>query len=362
MQRIVGVDTARGLAILGMFVAHLGLVRDQEMLSPTGWFFIADGRPSALFALLAGVGLAFMTRRAWRDGDPLEWARQRVRIVKRAGVLYLLGWVLTLLGTPVAVILPSYAVMFACCLPFLRLRPRALVAWAIGIATVMQFPVLAARAALGAASGWRLVPGLGEVLTGYYPALIWVAYLLVGLAVGRLDLRAPGTAVALVSAGAALAFLGYGAGWAVRSLVQPNPDTFAGLVLSIEPHTDSALELAGNAGVGIAVVGTCLLLTRSPVLRVILTPVSAAGAMALTVYSLQIVYIRILGSDAVWYPESNLPLLWLVLGAFLVAMVWQRLLGPGPFERALHAVIRTPPSMHPLQPREPYPSLPRRRQ
>src|SRR5699024_5423744 len=105
-----------------MFVAHLGMQRHTGLLTPTGWFFITDGRPSALFALLAGVGLAFMTRRARDSGDPAEWRRQRSRIVKRSGVLYLLGWVLTLLLTPVAVILQSYAVMFLLMIPFLRLR------------------------------------------------------------------------------------------------------------------------------------------------------------------------------------------------------------------------------------------------
>lgn len=381
MQRIVGVDTARGLAILGMFVAHLGLVRDADLLSATGWFFIADGRPSALFALLAGVGLGFMTRRASRTGKDAEWHRQRVRILKRAGVLYLGGWALTLLGTPVAVILPSYAVMFVLCLPFLRMRAGALVAWAGGIALTMQFPVLLVRAAIGESSPWRIVPVVGEVLTGYYPAVIWVAYLLIGLAVGRLDLRRRGTALVLLGVGTALAAVAYSAGWALTRLVRPAPGSLPGLLVSIEPHTDSAVEMAGNAGVAIAVIGLFLLVTRLAPARLVLWPVSAAGAMALTVYSLHIVYIRILGPDAVWYPVSNRPLIWLVLGTLVAATAWQRFVGQGPFERGLHAVIRTAPAPGPeppvptapvpyrlpapptarRHPRDPDPGIPRRR-
>ncbi|HLR28641.1 MAG TPA: heparan-alpha-glucosaminide N-acetyltransferase domain-containing protein [Ruania sp.] len=357
MQRIVGVDTARGLAILGMFVAHLGLVRDRDVLSPTGWFFIADGRPSALFALLAGVGLTFMTRRARWSGQPGEWRRQRVRIVKRAGVLYILGWVLTLLGTPVAVILPAYAVMFVFCLPFLHLSARTLLAWAAGIAAVMQVPVVLVRAQIGEGSPWRMVPGVGELLTGYYPALLWVAYLLVGLVVGRLDLRSRLSPVLLMGYGTAAAVLGYGTGRVLTLLVDPAPGSLAALLTSTEPHTDSALELVGNSGVAVAVIGLCLLVSRVQVGRLLLLPVSAAGAMALTVYSLHIVYIRILGSQAVWNPVSNLPLIWLVLGTLAAATVWQLLLGQGPFERALHALIRTAPDPAPW----PHPEVSQRR-
>src|SRR5699024_7469577 len=84
--RIVGVDTARGLAVLGMFVAHLGMERHTGFFTPTGWFFLGDGRPSALFAMLAGIGLVFMTRRA--QDDPARFAYQRGRIIRRAVILY----------------------------------------------------------------------------------------------------------------------------------------------------------------------------------------------------------------------------------------------------------------------------------
>ncbi len=353
-------DTARGLAILGMFVAHLGLERHTGWLTPTGWFFIADGRPSALFALLAGVGLAFMTRRALVSGDEVEWQRQRIRIVKRSLVLYLLGWALTFVGTPVAVILPAYAVMFVLMLPFLKTATPRLLAWAVGILLVAQLPVLAVRQEIGEASLWRIVPGVGELLTGYYPAVSWIAYLLVGLAVGRAALRSVRTQLVLLGAGVAAAVVGYGTGALLQELLRPAPGTFTAVLVSTQPHTDSAVEMVGNTGVAVAVVGLCLLLTRPTVLRVLLTPVSASGAMSLTVYSLHIVYIRILGEDAVWYPESNWPLVALVLGTFVLATAWQLLWGQGPFERAMHALIRTGPTAQPtpVSPPPPHPGSP----
>ncbi len=331
-----------------MFVAHLGMERSTELLSATGWFFIADGRPSALFALLAGVGLAFMTRRARESGDPAEWQRQRTRIVKRSLVLYIFGWVLTFVGTPIAVILSAYAVMFVLMLPFLKVRTPALLAWAAGIVLVAQLPVLAVRQQIGEASLWRVTPGIGELLTGYYPAISWIAYLLVGLAVGRAGLRSLRTQLILLGAGVAVAALGYGAGALLQDLIRPAPNSLTELLVSTQPHADSAVEMIGNTGVAVAVVGLCLLLTRAKVGAVLLTPVSASGAMSLTVYSLHIIYIAILGSDAVFYPESNWPLIALVVGTFVFATCWQLLWGQGPFERAMHAMIRSkPPTAQP---------------
>ncbi|HIZ34793.1 MAG TPA: DUF1624 domain-containing protein [Candidatus Ruania gallistercoris] len=344
MQRIVGVDTARGLAILGMFVAHLGWERHTELVSPTGWFFLAEGRPSALFALLAGVGLAFMTRRAQDSGDPIEWQRQRTRIVKRSLVLYLFGWVLTFVGTPIAVILSAYGVMFLLTLPFLKLRSPALLAWAGGIVLVMQVPVLAVRNEIGEASLWRVVPGIGELITGYYPAISWTAYLLVGLAVGRAGLRSLRTQLVLLGTGAGAAAVGYGGGAMLQEAIRPVPGSLTELLVSTQPHADSAVEMIGNTGVALGVLGLCLLLTRTKAVTVLLTPVSASGAMSLTVYSLHIVYIAILGSDAVFYPESNGPLIALVVGTFVFATTWQLLWGQGPFERAMHAMIKTKPA------------------
>ncbi|BDZ43068.1 hypothetical protein GCM10025865_23670 [Paraoerskovia sediminicola] len=56
--RLVGLDVARGLAVLGMFAAHVGVV---EGARGAGWLTIADGRSSILFAVVAGISIALVT-------------------------------------------------------------------------------------------------------------------------------------------------------------------------------------------------------------------------------------------------------------------------------------------------------------
>src|SRR5690606_23665640 len=110
-------------------------------------------------------------------------------------------------------------------------------------------------------------------------ALSWVLYILVGLAVGRLPLRRWTTALGLLVGGALVAAAGYLPGLALER-------STSGLVqdlVTIEPHSNTTFEMLGNVGFAVAVLGLCLLLTTSvPPMRVVLTPVSAMGAMSLT--------------------------------------------------------------------------------
>ncbi|MEH3076040.1 MAG: heparan-alpha-glucosaminide N-acetyltransferase domain-containing protein [Quadrisphaera sp.] len=61
-DRLVGVDAARGLALLGMMGTHL--VSRTTADGGVSWVYeVFSGRASALFAVLAGVGLALSTGR-----------------------------------------------------------------------------------------------------------------------------------------------------------------------------------------------------------------------------------------------------------------------------------------------------------
>ncbi|MEE6272994.1 heparan-alpha-glucosaminide N-acetyltransferase domain-containing protein [Georgenia wangjunii] len=342
MQRIVAIDIARGLAVLGMFAAHLGHEVGGE--PAPGWLVVADGRSAALFAVLAGVSIALFTgRRTPPTGAALSLAR--LRVLSRAGVILVLGALLMLLGTPVAVILPSYAVTFLLLIPALRARPPL----ALTLAAVMAVvgPTLVALATTDPAGGesW-LVRTTGTdsgfvldlVMTGYYPALVWVAYMLLGLGLGRLDLGATAVQVRLAVVGVVLALAGYLGADALLAGLGPDAGPLAEKLVRAEPHDDSTLELLGNSGVAIAVLGVLLLAANARAVRVVLHPVAATGSMALSAYAIHIVAIFLLGNDVVWRTESNAVLAWFVLVTLAAATAWHHWLGRGPFERVLRWV------------------------
>ncbi|MFW3169084.1 heparan-alpha-glucosaminide N-acetyltransferase domain-containing protein [Geodermatophilus sp. CPCC 206100] len=340
VRRIAGLDVARGLAVLGMFGAHLGSTGELGW-SPSTWGAVVEGRSSILFATLAGVSIALLSGGA----TPVTGAalgRARTRILVRAAWVFAIGGVLELLHTFVAIILGVYAVLFVLALPFLRWPPRWLLPLAGLVAVVGPFVVLEVGQWATAQEEERSA-FVFLMVTGWYPALIWWTFVLVGLAIGRMDLRAARVRAGLVAGGAVAAVLGYAGGWLSAQRVAPgtelggmemgfpredewDPAWFAGA----EPHSGTPFELVGSAGVAVAVIGLCLVL--ADLVPWLVFPVGAVGAMALTVYTAQIV--------AIWW--LDLPFLagwddWVrfTITALVLATAWRLWLGRGPLERLL---------------------------
>ena len=318
--RVVGVDVARGLAVLGMAVAHVGADDAARLPGGSSWLEVFDGRSAACFALLAGVSAALLS------ADPGRLRYARVRILARAALLLPLGLALAALGTPVVIILPAYAVMFAMLTAALTWRPRTLLVTAGVVAVVgPQVTLLLREAGVGA--------GPFDVLwQEYYPPLVWIAYLLVGLAVGRV-LRDPTTPSRLVTWGTVCAVLGLTTGAVAVRAIDPSHASWRALLTSA-PHSSATVELVANTGVALAVLGTCLVAgDRWP--RA-MSPLAATGALALTAYCGQVVAIAVAGSAVVFDPDISVTVAF-VLVTVGVCTAWRSTLGRGPLERLLHA-------------------------
>ncbi|MFB1427620.1 heparan-alpha-glucosaminide N-acetyltransferase domain-containing protein [Micrococcus endophyticus] len=230
-------DAARGVALLGMVAVHV-VDPTTAANDPHPVFLGFAGRASVLFVLLAGVGLALSTG-GTRPAEGARRAALRRRITRRAGLLFVVGLACGALGTPVAVILCHYALLFLLALPLLGLRAPALGAIAGAWLVLGPVAVFAASTAGQALLGrdeflldarlWLspmpedlLTPGVllaDLVVTGYYPVLSWGAFLVLGLALGRLPLDRARVAAALLAAGA----LAWGAAAAAGAAVLRAP-------------------------------------------------------------------------------------------------------------------------------------------
>ena len=379
---MLGIDAARGLALLGMVAVHIvPPVTDDGRVS---WAFtLAAGRSSALFAVLAGVGLALLTR--WTSRTP-SWVRRRdrVAVATRAVLLVLIGLALGEPESGVAVILVYYGVLFLLALPFLGLSARALAAWSAGVLLIVPTlshlvrpqlapPSYAVPTIEFADQGWS---GAASelLLTGYYPALAWTAYLLAGLAVGRLDLRSRAVATRLLAGGVMLAvgaallsylLLTVAGGRDVLAAQAPSlfgrpfdqaldiglfgttPTGSWWWLAVAAPHTATPLDLAGTIGTSLAVLGLFLLIVRRP--HPLLMPLIALGGMSLTAYSLHIVLL-----DGALPRTMDDAVLWHLLVLSAGAVLWRQLVGQGPLEWATQKVSRSVARLVvPGQPRDP---------
>jgi uncharacterized membrane protein len=345
-RRVAGLDLARGLAVIGMFAAHLLWIDPFDSTDVSTWTDVANGRSSILFATIAGVSIALITGgRIPVSGAARE--RASARLALRALCIWVIGVLLILTQVPVYVILPAYAILFLLALPLLRARPAFLFALAAVLGLVMPWM----QALIVQLPFWDSQIGaeIGLLLGLNYPFTVWIAFIVAGLGVGRLDLRSLGTQAALVFVGAGLAILAYTLAVAFPAV----PDTYLALVWTADAHSDGLLEVFGSGGFALAVLGLCLLLTRpwregawlSPIGWLAL-PLRAVGSMPLTAYVGQIIAWWVLqpapepGESTLEAFRETDPFVPFVVWTIVLCTLWALLVGRGPLEWALDRVSR----------------------
>lgn len=387
-----------------MIATHIMLltqVTDDGQTEASWVGLVFAGKSSALFAVVAGVGLALMTSTRsdrMRPGRPhqgarLSWDRRYVAV--RALLLAVVGMACGLLNMNVAVILVHYALLFLCALPFLGLTVRVLALWATG--WVLLSPVVAGlisllmRAAVGDTvylEDWRLWsnPTFTDLLvhplllvwdllfTGYYPVLQWVGYILVGLAMGRLPLGRWLVAGALAIGGAVVAVGSFVLSWTLleapgvreelaRRMGTPlevlDVSLLTGSGLSAEavqgeplwyriaaPHTGTPLDLLLTSGSSAMVIGVCLLVVRlldavpGGVLGWIALPLVGAGAMPLTLYVGHLVALAVLDEVTFDWPRLSLTIAYWT-ACLVLGALFRGLGWRGPLEWALGQAATT---------------------
>ncbi|MFE6995723.1 heparan-alpha-glucosaminide N-acetyltransferase domain-containing protein [Microbacterium sp. NPDC057659] len=200
-RRIVGIDLARFAAIVGMMAAHLlsGLAADPNAMLISRLLNLAEGvivasTAATTFAVLGGVSLVLLSRSM--AGAP-SW-RIYLSICIRAVVIALLGWALMQLDGPISVVLPYYGIAMiiaaaALWLPSWAIGAIAAVLWVFGAAVNAQ--VRANLATLPVDTTPGIIEQIARsardlLLTGHYPAITWAAYMLTGILIARLLLRA----------------------------------------------------------------------------------------------------------------------------------------------------------------------------
>ena len=167
------------------------------------------------------------------------------------------------------------------------------------------------------------------LVTGYYPAVAWPAYLLLGLAVGRLALGRVRTPVG----GEQELIAATGGPVVLDRDFFGNVPTGSRWWLAVDaPHTTTPLDLVGTAGAALLVLGVALIL--APRLRLVLAPLAAAGSMPLSLYTAHVVVL--LGLTETDDPERYY-VVQVVVGV-AAASAWRHWLGRGPLEAVLAAV------------------------
>ncbi|WP_430412561.1 DUF418 domain-containing protein [Kordia sp.] len=195
-NRIIGIDVARALAIIGMILVNFKMIFGQEgdswLLNFTALF---EGKAAALFVILAGIGIAFMTNKAIQNNDKVQLRQARIKIFKRALLLFIIGLSYIIIWP--ADILHFYGIYMLVTLFFLKGNTRHII---FGILSfLLLYPVLMFFIAYD--TGWNFnnysytdfwtINGFVRNLfyNGFHPVIPWTAFMLLGLWFGRQDLN-----------------------------------------------------------------------------------------------------------------------------------------------------------------------------
>jgi uncharacterized membrane protein YeiB len=363
--RFQGVDIARGVALIAMLAANIVEATIGDDGRPTLAGMTVIGRSATMFAMVAGISLALLSG-GRRPVAGIARRAARANIAIRALCIGAIGLALGYIAPEdLGMILTFYGAFFLLAIPLIGLRPRTLVAIA-GVLVVVGPLVLMGADGLGLEDAFDPYPTLtspftdpvGLVLlvlvTGFFPAITYMAYICVGLAIGRMDLSSTRVAVRLLVGGLALALAAWSASWLLierlgglrHLLAVSDPGTtptdiiwdtwnsdsdpsWWWLALRVH-HSGTPLDMLHTIGAAMAVLGTVLLLAKVPgVVRRLLRPVALAGAMTLTVYAAHAIVLA-----TPLFRDDELAL-WLVIvaGALVFAVVWNRWMGQGPLER-----------------------------
>lgn len=271
-RRDVGVDVTRAVALVGMFCSHLTY--------PNGVLAeVLYGFPSALFAFVAGVSMAFMSASGARPAH----------FVVRGLVLIAMFVALSLLPTDIVIVLGTLGVCMIA------------LAWA---------PPLDSRQMAVAAAVLTVISGL---FPGFdYSPFMWAALMLAGMLFHRHVLGSGRRQAWVAMAGLAVMAADIAARWYL-----PLP-----LFLDVDGHTGGMLDVVGSAGASAGICALCCLVSQRW-----LVVLPRMGRMPLTLYCLHVVTAAFIG---IWAT---------VAGAAVIAVVWLQFFPRGPVEEATRRIV-----------------------
>ncbi|MEO0895318.1 MAG: DUF418 domain-containing protein [Bacteroidota bacterium] len=348
-KRIIGIDVARALAVIGMIIVNFKVVlgdKGQPWAEKLAAVF--EGKAAATFVVLAGIGLALMTNSAVKNQDKEKLQSGIRRILKRAIFLFVVG--LSWIWIWPADILHFYGIYMLVTLLFINQSQRSLLIGALGLVAV--YPLILYF--FDYETGWILeqyaYPDFWTLqgffrnlfINGFHPVIPWTAFMLFGLWFGRQDLRdtqflkrslwislAVFIATQIVSSGL------------IHYFSSPHPAELKEItqIFGTHPMPPMPLYMVNGISISTTVISACILLAARYENNKIIDVLNKTGQLALTFYAAHVILGMGLveGFTSTPYGEFSIEFsliyaLVFSLLCMLFAEIWLRYKKAGPLE------------------------------
>ena len=365
--RVGGIDMVRAIALIGVVVMNYhGYLNSETAMDArifagrlfNPWIGVLSTRFAATFVMVAGVGVTLLTRRSVASGGVAAIRADRWRLRRRGLLLlaggYVLNWIWS--GT----ILPFYGMYFVLASFLFTWRARLLVALATAAALVSAglHAWTTHRTLHGGTDVWiytktsyyASTPGdlrsprnlVAElVVNGTHPLVPWLAFLIVGMLLGRtvgrfraLRLRLIGVGLALLTGGYGLSTLGR---QALKHSSSRSADDMRHLLLT-DPFSRGLLYTVTAIGSSLVAIMVISAIGERWPNAAPVRLLAHAGQMTLTLYVLHAVVFNEIVTQRHLVRSTGLDTALVLSGAFWIvgigaAAAWHRWLGMGPLER-----------------------------
>lgn len=293
-ERIIGIDIARALAVIGMIIVNFKVVLGDNGL---GWVkslaSVFDGKAAATFVVLAGVGLSLMTNSALRHNDKQRIKTARLRMAKRALFLFIVG--LSYIVIWPADILHFYGVYMLVILLLLRSSEKVILGAALTL--ILVYPLLIGL--WNYETGWDFdtlaypdfwtLPGFIRNLffNGFHPVIPWTAFMLFGFWFGKQDLHSDRfIKKALWVSAMVFVIIQLLSRLSISVLSAGNAQTASELseIVGTSPMPPMPIYMFNGMAISIVIISASILLGKRYPANKILLALNKTGQLALTFY------------------------------------------------------------------------------
>lgn len=346
-KRLLALDAARGLAVVGMFVQHFALNQTNSFVS---------GNTMILFILCSGISYSIMSQSMEERG--IEPTTFRSRVLARSVFIDFIGYLILMLNGPFGMVLSAYAMLFILSLALVHYSARTLTVLS-GVLFLVSPPLM-----LSGLSLFENTALLGDIAGGPLSALAWAPIFIAGMAIGKMNLYKIKTAVKFVVTGIVILIpsklialfllpelLKKCVNWMLQLSAYANPaqvDPYAIWPLNTQPiqwqmlfintpQSGATFELLIGLGGALILLGILLLIERK--FHVVLRPFTGAGRVALTLYTAQFILvwgITLIGVDITSIDIGAIPFGDIMVAASVLLIGWLLAKLPnGPLEGAI---------------------------
>jgi len=355
-KRIIGIDVARALAVIGMIIVNFKVVFGENGDS---WLkslvHVFDGKAAATFVVIAGIGVALMTNSAIKLQDKAKLATARKRIIKRAIFLFVIG--LSYLWIWPADILHFYGIYMLVALLFISRSNKQILIGLISI--ILIYPLLIMLfdyetgwdfTTLEYSDFWTFEGFLRNLFyNGFHPVLPWAAFMLFGLWFGKQNLyddrflkKAMWTSLCVFITVQLFSF------GSIQLISKGSPEAIETLapLLGTDPMPPMPIYMIIGISFSTLVISLCILLGKSYENSLVIKSLNKTGQLALTFYVAHVVLgmglLEELGPFELGDYSIQFSVVYALvfsLSCVLFAQVWLRYKKAGPLEWIMRKLL-----------------------